>query len=134
MQPNGKYYGLNSVTKNLVTLDRRKLKAPNGFILGTPGSGKSFATKKEMTAVLLSDPDAEVIVIDPEREYTPLAEALNGEVIQISAGSKNHVNPMEINNDYADDDDPVILKTDFVLSLCEMLVGGNIGLSPTQKL
>lgn len=133
MQPNGKYYGLNSVTKNLVTLDRRKLKAPNGFILGTPGSGKSFATKKEMTAVLLSDPDAEVIVIDPEREYTPLAEALNGEVIQISAGSKNHVNPMEINNDYADDDDPVILKTDFVLSLCEMLVGGNIGLSPTQK-
>lgn len=86
-----------------------------------------------MTAVLLSDPDAEVIVIDPEREYTPLAEALQGEVIHISAGSKAHVNPLEINNDYADDDDPVILKTDFVLSLCDMLVGGNMGLSPTQK-
>lgn len=133
MQPKGKYYGLNAVTKNLVTLDRKTLKAPNGFILGTPGSGKSFATKKEMTAVLLSDPDAEVIVIDPEREYTPLAEALQGEVIHISAGSKAHVNPLEINNDYADDDDPVILKTDFVLSLCDMLVGGNMGLSPTQK-
>lgn len=133
MQPKGKYYGLNAVTKNLVTLDRRTLKAPNGFILGTPGSGKSFATKKEMAAVLLSDPDAEVIVIDPEREYTPLANALGGEVIHISAGSKAHVNPLDINDDYADDDDPVILKTDFVLSLCEMLVGGNMGLTPIQK-
>lgn len=132
-EANGKYYGLNSVTRNIVSFDRRSLKNGNGLILGAPGYGKSFASKKEMASVLLKDPDAEIIIIDPEREYTSMAEGLNGEVIHISAGSQNHINPMEINSNYADDEDPITLKADFILSLCDLLVGGKQGLSPTQK-
>lgn len=132
-EANGKYYGLNSVTRNIVSFDRRSFKNSNGLILGASGYGKSFASKKEMASVLLKDPDAEIIIIDPEREYTLMAEGLNGEVIHISAGSRNHINPMEINSNYADDEDPVTLKADFVLSMCDLLVGGKQGLSPAQK-
>ncbi|MGG5333801.1 VirB4-like conjugal transfer ATPase, CD1110 family [Enterococcus sp. AZ163] len=132
-QEHGKYYGLNAVTKNIISLDRRMLSAPNGFIFGKSGSGKSFASKKEIVNILLNEPDAEVIVIDPEREYSILANELNGEIIRIAAGSPNHINLFDINQNYADDDDPVSLKTDFALTLCDLLVGGKLGLNGTQK-
>lgn len=131
-QEGGMYYGLNAVSRNLIMFNRLSLKNPNGFILGTPGSGKSFAAKREMVNVLLNTDD-DVIIIDPEREYTRLVTNFKGEVIHISAGSKNYLNPLDMTMDYADDDDPLLLKSDFILSLCEVIVGGRYGLSPREK-
>lgn len=131
-QEDGMYYGLNAVSRNLIMFNRLSLKNPNGFILGTPGSGKSFAAKREMVNVLLNTDD-DVIIIDPEREYTRLVSNFKGEVIHISAGSKNFINPLDMTMDYADDDDPLLLKSDFILSLCEVIVGGRYGLSPREK-
>jgi len=132
-QRGGMYYGLNSLSRNLIFLDRKLLLNPNGFILGTPGSGKSFATKREIENILLNNPNDDVLVVDPEREYSLLAEGFKGQVIHISAGSKNHINPLDITMDYADDDDPLVLKSEFILSLCELLVGGRDGLSGGEK-
>lgn len=132
-QSGGMYYGLNCLSRNLVMFDRRSLKAPNGMILGTPGSGKSFAAKREMVNVLLSDPQSEVMIIDPEREYSCLAQSLSGEVVHVSAGSRNYINPLDLTMDYADEDNPILLKSEFILSLCELLIGGKKGLTPTQK-
>ncbi len=131
-QKGGMYYGLNALSRNVIFFDRKSLKNANGFILGTPGSGKSFAAKREMVNVLLNSDD-EVLVIDPEREYTPLAKGFNGEIIHISAGSKTHINPLDITMDYSDDDNPLLLKSEFILSLCELLVGGRSGLSAPEK-
>lgn len=131
-QDGGMYYGLNALSRNLIFLNRKSLKNPNGFILGTPGSGKSFSAKREIANVLLNTDD-EVIIIDPEREYAPLAKGFGGEIIHISAGSKAHINPLDITMDYADDDNPLLLKSEFVLSLCELLVGGKNGLTAAQK-
>ncbi|MBC1890068.1 conjugal transfer protein [Listeria booriae] len=124
MQKKGIYYGINAMTKNMIIFDRKTLKAPNGFILGTPGSGKSFAVKKEEVSVLLDDENSEVIIVDPEREQMVLAEGLGGEIVQISAGAQTFVNPMDITMNYGDDENPVILKTDFILSICDLLLGG----------
>lgn len=132
IQKNGMYYGLNAVSRNLILFDRKTLKNPNGFILGTPGSGKSFSAKREMINVLLNTDD-DVIIIDPEREYTRLVENFKGEVIHISAGSKNFINPLDMNVDYADDDAPLLLKSEFILSLCEVILGGKTGLTPKEK-
>lgn len=139
---NGGYYGCNSLSKNMILVNRKSLKVANGFILGSPGSGKSLAAKREIANILLSTND-DVIVIDPEREYTALAKGidnevyttkgLNGEVINISAGSKAHINPFDINLDYADDDNPISLKSEFILSLCEISIGGRYGLSSAHK-
>ena len=116
------YYGLNALSKNLIMADRKKLKNPNGLILGTPGSGKSFAAKREITnAFLITDDD--IIIADPEAEYSPLVHALNGQVVKISPVSKDYINPLDINIDYADEDNPLSLKSDFVLSLFELVVG-----------
>ncbi|MEG0570368.1 MAG: ATP-binding protein [Oscillospiraceae bacterium] len=131
-QEHGMYYGLNALSRNLIFFNRKTLKNPNGFILGTPGSGKSFSAKREITNVLLNTDD-EVLVIDPEREYTALAKGFDGEIIHISAGSKAHINPLDITMDYADDDNPLLLKSEFVLSLCELLVGGKAGLTAAQR-
>lgn len=131
-QSGGMYYGLNALSRNLIFFDRKSLKNANGFILGTPGSGKSFAAKREMINVLLNSDD-EVLIIDPEAEYLPIAKGFKGEVIHISAGSKNHINPMDITMDYSDDDDPLLLKSEFILSLCELLIGGRNGLSGSEK-
>ncbi|MEK4433105.1 ATP-binding protein [Paenibacillus sp. FSL M7-0802] len=131
-QEGGMYYGLNAVSRKLIMFNRLSLDTPNGFILGTPGSGKSFAAKREMVNVLLNTDD-DVIIIDPEREYTRLVSNFQGEVIHISAGSKNYINPLDMTMDYADDDDPLMLKSDFVLSLCEVIVGGRYGLTPKEK-
>lgn len=116
------YYGLNALSRNIIMADRKKLKNPNGLILGTPGSGKSFAAKREITnAFLITDDD--IIIADPEAEYAPLVEALKGQVIKISPISKDYVNPLDINIDYADEDNPLSLKSDFILSLFELVVG-----------
>lgn len=131
-QEDGMYYGLNGVSKNLIMLNRKNLKNPNGFILGTPGSGKSFSAKREIVNVLLNTDD-DVIIIDPEREYTPLAEGFGGEVIPISAGSKHYLNPFDMGENYADEENPLTLKSDFVLSLCEILIGGKNGLTPVER-
>ncbi|MEK4120599.1 ATP-binding protein [Paenibacillus sp. FSL W8-0919] len=131
-QENGMYYGQNAVSRNLIMFNRLTLKNPNGFILGTPGSGKSFAAKREMINVLLNTDD-DVIIIDPEREYTNLVTNFKGEVIHISAGSKNYINPLDMSIDYSDEDDPLMLKSDFILSLCEVILGGRYGLTPREK-
>ncbi len=126
------YYGLNALSNNLIMVDRKQLKNPNGLILGTPGSGKSFAAKREIAnAFLVTDDD--VIISDPEAEYSPLVERFGGQVIKISPTSTQYINPMDINMNYSDDDNPIALKADFILSLCELIVGGKEGLLPVEK-
>lgn len=112
IQENGKYYGVNAISKNILSLDRKLLKAPNGFVLGTPGSGKSFSVKREIVNVLLRDAEDEVIIIDPEREYSVIGQNFNGEIIKISSDSATTINPMDINENYGDDTDPVVLKSE----------------------
>ena len=122
---NGVYYGQNVISKNMIIANRRHLLNGNSFILGVSGAGKSFTAKEEMTNIILTDPNADVIIIDPEREYSPLVKAMQGEVIHISATSENHINAMDMNSDYGDGANPVILKSEFILSLCEQLIGGS---------
>ena len=132
---NGKealYYGINALSNNLIMVDRKLLKNPNGLILGTPGSGKSFSAKREIANCFLLTND-DVIICDPEAEYAPLVERLHGQVIKISPTSTNYINPMDLNLDYSDDESPLSLKSDFILSLCELIVGGKEGLQPVQK-
>ena len=132
---NGKealYYGINALSNNLIMVDRKLLKNPNGLILGTPGSGKSFSAKREIANCFLLTSD-DVIICDPEAEYAPLVERLHGQVIKISPTSTNYINPMDLNLDYSDDESPLSLKSDFILSLCELIVGGKEGLQPVQK-
>ena len=126
------YYGLNALSNNLIMVDRKALKNPNGLILGTPGSGKSFSAKREIAnAFLVTDDD--VIICDPESEYTALVEKLKGQVIKISPSSSQYINPMDINLNYSEEDNPLALKADFILSLCELIVGGKEGLQPVEK-
>ena len=132
------YYGLNALSNNMTLCDRKQLKNPNGLILGTPGSGKSFAAKREMTnAFLITDDD--IIICDPEAEYFSLVQRLNGQVIRLSPtgrgidGKPQYVNPMDINLNYSEDDSPLALKSDFILSLCELVIGGKEGLQPVEK-
>lgn len=126
------YYGLNALSSNLIMVDRKQLKNPNGLILGTPGSGKSFSAKREITNVFLITTD-DIIVCDPEGEYFSLVQRLKGQVIKISPTSSQYINPMDINLNYSEDDSPLALKSDFILSLCELIVGGKDGLSPVEK-
>ena len=126
------YYGINALSNNLIMVDRKLLKNPNGLILGTPGSGKSFSAKREIANCFLLTSD-DIIICDPEAEYAPLVERLHGQVIRISPTSSNYINPMDLNLDYSDDESPLSLKSDFILSLCELIVGGKEGLQPVQK-
>lgn len=132
VQDNGMYYGLNTVSKNMILFSRLNSKNQNGVILGTPGSGKSFSAKREIVNVLLNTND-DVFILDPEREYTPLAEIFGGEVVRIAAGSRTYLNPLDMDLNYADEDDPITLKSDFIGSLCETVIGGRYGLTPAQK-
>ncbi|WP_026495883.1 VirB4-like conjugal transfer ATPase, CD1110 family [Butyrivibrio sp. WCD3002] len=126
------YYGLNALSNNLIMVDRKKLKNPNGLILGTPGSGKSFAAKREIVnSFLVTDDD--IIISDPEQEYKALVDYLGGQVIKIAPTSTQYVNPMDINMNYSDDDNPVMLKVDFILSLMELIMGSRDGLQPTER-
>ena len=124
----GIYYGQNIISKNMIIADRKELLNGNSFILGVSGSGKSFTAKQEISSIILRDATADVIVIDPEREYSSLINALGGEVIKISATSNSHINAMDMNSKYGDGVNPVILKSEFILSLCEQLIGkGSLG-------
>lgn len=126
------YYGLNALSNNLIMASRKELKNPNGLFLGTPGSGKSFAAKREIVNVFLLTED-DIIIGDPEAEYFPLVRRLGGQVIKLSPTSSHYINPMDINVDYSDEDDPLTLKSDFILSLCELVIGGKTGLEPVEK-
>ena len=126
------YYGLNAMSNNLIMVDRKKLKNPNGLILGTPGSGKSFAAKREISNVFFVTND-DIIVGDPEGEYYPLVHALGGQVIHISPTSKDYINPLDINMNYSDDDNPLGVKSDFVLSLCELIMGSRNGIEAEER-
>jgi len=135
--PGGMYYGLNAVSKNMILYNRLNSRNYNGVILGTPGSGKSFSAKREIVNVLLNTDD-EVFILDPEREYTALAALLGGEVVKIAAGSTTYINPLDMDLHYAETEDgggsdPVTLKSDFIISLCETIIGGRYGLNPIQK-
>ncbi|XME04412.1 VirB4-like conjugal transfer ATPase, CD1110 family [Lachnospiraceae bacterium C1.1] len=126
------YCGLNALSNNIIMVDRKELKNPNGLILGTPGAGKSFAAKREIAnVVLLTDDD--IMICDPEAEYLAIVKKFNGQVINISPTSTQYINPMDINMNYSDDDNPIALKADFILSLCELIVGGKEGLQPVEK-
>ena len=126
------YYGINAISNNMIMADRKILKNPNGLILGTPGAGKSFSAKREMTNAFLITSD-DIIICDPEGEYSPLTQMLHGQVVHISPNSKQYVNPMDINLNYSEDESPISLKADFVLSLCELIVGNKNGLEPVEK-
>ena len=126
------YYGLNALSGNMICCDRTQLKNPNGLILGTPGSGKSFAAKREITNIFLVTDD-DIIICDPESEYAMLTERLRGQLIHVSPATTQYINPMDININYSDDENPLALKSDFILSLCELIVGNKDGLTPIEK-
>ena len=126
------YYGLNALSNNMIMVDRKQLKNPNGLILGTPGSGKSFSAKREMTNAFLITED-DIIVCDPEAEYFPLVQKLGCQVIRISPVSTDYINPLDINTNYSEEENPLTLKSDFILSMCELIVGGKDGLQPVEK-
>jgi type IV secretory pathway VirB4 component len=126
------YCGLNALSNNMIMVDRKLLKNPNGLILGTPGSGKSFSAKREITNAFLVTQD-DIFICDPEAEYYSLVHELGGQVIRLSPTSKDYVNPMDINLNYSDEENPLALKSDFILSLCELIIGGRTGLEPGEK-
>lgn len=119
------YYGLNALSNNMIMVDRRLLKNPNGLILGTPGSGKSFSAKREITNVFLVCPNDSILICDPEAEYAALVHALHGQVVKIAANSTDYINPLDINMNYSEDDSPLHLKSEFILSLFELIMGKN---------
>lgn len=127
-QPKGIYYGLNQISDNIISFNRKSLKNPNGVVLGTPGSGKSFTCKREVLDVFLSTNDS-IIILDPEREYSPLTKMLNGQTVFINMSSNNFINPFDINENYADEENPVSLKSDFITSMVQLIAGGKQGLS-----
>jgi len=119
------YYGLNALSNNLIMADRRLLKNPNGLFLGTPGSGKSFSAKREIVNVFLITND-HILLVDPEGEYHPLVARLGGQIIKLSPISSYRINPMDINLNYSEDERPLAKKSDFILSFCELIVGGKL--------
>ena len=126
------YYGVNAKSHNMIMLDRKQARCPNGLKLGTPGSGKSMSCKSEIVSVFLTTPD-DIFISDPEAEYYPLVKRLHGQVIRLSPTSRDYVNPLDINLNYSEDDNPLALKSDFVLSFCELVMGGKNGLEPIEK-
>ena len=127
------YYGMNALSHNVIMADRKKLKSANGMYLGSTGSGKSFAAKRELLNVFLTIPQDRIIVVDPMGEYAPLVRRLGGQVIEIAPDSPHHLNPMDVELNMAAGESPLSMKADFLLSLCELVVGGKEGLQPIEK-
>ena len=109
------YYGMNALSHNVIMADRKKLKSANGLYLGSTGSGKSFAAKRELLNVFLTIPQDRIIIVDPMGEYAPLVRRLGGQVIEIAPDSPNHINPMDIQMGGNDEDSPLSMKADFLL-------------------
>ena len=126
------YYGLNALSNNMIMADRKKLRTPNGVILGTPGSGKSFSAKREILSCFLMTRD-DVVICDPEGEYFPLVQALNGQVVRLATNSKDYLNPMDIQISHKDDKEALKLKSDFLITLCDLIAGGKDGLENDEK-
>ena len=126
------YYGMNALSHNVIMADRKKLKSANGLYLGSTGSGKSFAAKRELLNVFLTTNDR-IIIVDPMGEYVPLARRLGGQIIEIAPDSPNHLNPMDIQLNLNGGDSPLSMKADFLLSLCELVLGGKEGLQPIER-
>lgn len=135
-QKGGHYYGQNALSNNLIMLNRLNGKNFNGMILGTPGSGKSMAGKNEVNNAMLGSND-DVIIIDPEGEYRPIADLYGGEIIKIKPGTRTYLNPFDMDLDYANsedgDEDPVTMKADYIAGICETILGNHLGLAPGQK-
>jgi type IV secretory pathway VirB4 component len=131
-QRGGQFYGLNSVSKNMILGNRKKLKNPNGLYLGTPGSGKSFAVKREIVDVYFTTDD-DLIITDPEGEYSPLVNHLNGQVVKISTSSEHHLNPMDVPLEYDVEDNPISTQSDFLISLCEVIISDKFGLTSEER-
>ena len=129
---NGIFYGQNIISKNMIIADKKQLLNGNSFILGVSGSGKSFMAKNEIVSTILKNPDSDIIICDPDNEYGALIKAMGGQVIHISATSDNHINAMDLNSNYGDGDNPIVSKSEFILSLCEQLIGKN-NLGAKQK-
>ena len=131
--PEALYYGLNAMSNNLIMADRKQLLNPNGLILGVPGSGKSFSAKREISNAILVCRDDDVIICDPESEYAPLVLHFGGQVVRVSATSNDYINPLDINLNYGvDGESPVSFKVQFILSLCELIIGRREGLLPVE--
>ena len=131
MDKKGIYYGENAISNNLIMVDKSKLMNQSSFLLGVPGSGKSFSAKELITFLALSTED-DILICDPENEYSPLIEALHGEVIDISASSNNHINAMMLEEGYGEGN-PIVTKSEFILSLFEQLLKERGGLGPVDK-
>ena len=129
------YYGMNALSHNVIMADRKKLKSANGLYLGSTGSGKSFAAKREIINVFLAIPKDRIIIVDPMGEYVPLVRRLGNQaqIIEISPDSPNHLNPMDVELNMTAGESPLSMKADFLLSLCELVVGGKDGLQPIEK-
>ena len=125
--PNSPYYGINPLTKELILADRTALKNPNGLYLGVPGGGKSFAGKREKLMYFLNYDSCDIMVIDPEDEYQGMVELIGGQVVDFSASSMQHINPMDINFDVGyKDEDPIAMKSQFLLSIAEQVASQKI--------
>ena len=132
MEPPAVYYGLNALSNNMIMADRKKLRTPNGVILGTPGSGKSFAAKREILSVFLRTVD-DILICDPEGEYYPVVRALGGQVVKLATNSKDYLNPMDIQLSHKNDREALKLKSDFLITLCDQIAGGKDGLANDEK-
>lgn len=126
------YYGLNALSNNMIMADRKRLRTPNGIILGTPGSGKSFSAKREILSCFLMTRD-DVIICDPEGEYFALVGALHGQVVRLATNSKDYLNPMDIQLSHKNDKEALKLKSDFIITLCDLIAGGKDGLEMMRR-
>ena len=131
-QEHGCYYGLNSVSGNMIMADRTLLKNPNGIVFGVPGSGKTFSVKREIFDCFLKTSD-DFMIVDPEGEYYTMVQKLNGQVVRISSTSRSYINPMDINFEGSMEENPVAVKSNFLISLCEIAVGDRYGLEGEEK-